>query len=133
MNIKIGEQRIIPNLPHQQHYAVATRITSRSVYYRYHNGAYGHCRKDYWLGLHRKEDEKWKVVYYNGIYTVCTENNSPITSTNDKEIADLVAAAPLLLKELKHLVRLMEPGFDIPGLSTLNGARRAISTAEGIK
>lgn len=39
------------------------------------------------------------------------------------------------LKELKHLVRLLEPmeeagTLNVPGLATLNGARRAISEAE---
>jgi hypothetical protein len=47
----------------------------------------------------------------------------------------LIAAAPDLLAELKHLVRLMEPkeqtGLDIPGLATLNGARAAIAKAAG--
>lgn len=40
-----------------------------------------------------------------------------------------------LLKELKHLVRLLEPlekegALNVPGLATLNGARLAISQAE---
>lgn len=48
--------------------------------------------------------------------------------------AKLIAAAPELLRELKHLVRLMEPiekegGLNIPGLATLNGARLAIQKA----
>lgn len=48
--------------------------------------------------------------------------------------AKLVAAAPELLKELMHLVRLLEPvekngGLDVPGLATLNGAREAIKKA----
>jgi hypothetical protein len=49
--------------------------------------------------------------------------------------AHLIAAAPTLLAELKHLVRLMEAkeqtGLDIPGLATLNGARAVIAKAEG--
>lgn len=48
--------------------------------------------------------------------------------------AKLIAAAPDLLKELVHLVRLLEPlekegGMDIPGLATLNGARKSIEKA----
>lgn len=48
--------------------------------------------------------------------------------------AHLIAAAPELLRELKHLVSLMEPvehSVSIPGLATLNGARAAIAKAEG--
>jgi hypothetical protein len=40
-----------------------------------------------------------------------------------------------VVKELKHLIRLMEPleregGFNIPGLATLNGAREALRKLE---
>jgi hypothetical protein len=50
--------------------------------------------------------------------------------------ARLIAAAPELLAELRHLVRLMEPleqdgSLHVPGLATLNGARAAIAKAEG--
>jgi hypothetical protein len=50
--------------------------------------------------------------------------------------ARLIAAAPELLAELAHLVRLLEPleqsgALDVPGLATLNGARAAIAKAEG--
>lgn len=50
--------------------------------------------------------------------------------------ANLIAAAPDMLKELKHLVGLLEPmesdgSLAIPGLATLNGAREAIAKAEG--
>ncbi len=53
-----------------------------------------------------------------------------------KANARLIAAAPDLLAELKHLVRLMDPvevtgGLNIPGLATLNAARAAIAKAEG--
>lgn len=44
----------------------------------------------------------------------------------------LIAAAPDLLRELEHLVRLMEPvepSLNIPGLATLNGARAALAKA----
>ena len=48
--------------------------------------------------------------------------------------ARLIAAAPELLAELRHLVRLMEPlerdgALNIPGLATLNAARAAIAKA----
>lgn len=48
--------------------------------------------------------------------------------------ATLITAAPDLLRELNHLVRLMEPVEDhlnIPGLATLNAARAAIAKAGG--
>jgi hypothetical protein len=42
------------------------------------------------------------------------------------------------LKELKHLLRLLEPleadgRLDVPGLATLNGARRAVADAEALE
>lgn len=48
--------------------------------------------------------------------------------------AHLIAASPLLLKELQHLVRLLTPleiagTLNVPGLATLNGARAAIAQA----
>jgi hypothetical protein len=48
--------------------------------------------------------------------------------------AKLIAASTDLLRELEHLVRLLEPleqngGLDVPGLATLNGAREAIAKA----
>lgn len=45
----------------------------------------------------------------------------------------LIAAAPELLQELTHLVRLLEPyehQLNIPGLATLNGARLAIAKSK---
>lgn len=50
--------------------------------------------------------------------------------------ARLIAAAPELLHEIKHLVRLLEPleqdgTLNVPGLASLNGARAAIAKAEG--
>lgn len=52
--------------------------------------------------------------------------------------ARLIAAAPDLLAELRHLVRLLEPleqsgELQVPGLATLNGARAAIAEAEGME
>jgi hypothetical protein len=48
----------------------------------------------------------------------------------------LLAAAPDLLRELEHLVMLLEPleqngGLNVPGLATLNAARNAIAKATG--
>lgn len=50
--------------------------------------------------------------------------------------ARLISAAPDLLRELEHLVRLLEPAISdgrvsVPGLATLNAARAAIAKAEG--
>lgn len=50
--------------------------------------------------------------------------------------ATLIAAAPDLLRELKHLVSLVEPCISdgrasIPGLATFNAAHAAIAKAEG--
>ena len=50
----------------------------------------------------------------------------------------LIAAAPDLLKELQHLVDLLQPlemdgRLNVPGLATLNGARIALSKAKGVK
>lgn len=55
-------------------------------------------------------------------------------SLNPLEDAQLISAAPDLLKELSHLVSHLEPlekdgGLQVPGLATLNGARAAISKA----
>lgn len=51
--------------------------------------------------------------------------------------ARLIAAAPDLYKELKHLVGLLEPleqegGLNVPGLATLNGARAALKKVEEV-
>lgn len=50
--------------------------------------------------------------------------------------ARLIVAAPDLLAELAHLVRLLEPleesgALNVPGLASLNGARLAIAKARG--
>lgn len=51
-----------------------------------------------------------------------------------REVGALIAAAPDMARELRHLVRLLEPkerdgGLDVPGLATLNGARAALKKA----
>lgn len=51
--------------------------------------------------------------------------------------ARLIAAAPDLLRELKHLALLLEPALNngrvqVPGLATLNGAWLAIAKATGL-
>jgi hypothetical protein len=56
--------------------------------------------------------------------------------TNAEDDARLIAAAPELLKELAHLVRLLETPINdgrvsVPGLATLNAAKAAISKATG--
>lgn len=55
---------------------------------------------------------------------------------NREANARLIASAPDLYHELSHLVRLLEPlerdgGLNVPGLDTLDGARRALAKAEG--
>lgn len=79
--------------------------------------------------------------------TVCEENGDgtcqplfqligPAGVDGCKRVAFLAAAAPELLRELKHLVLLLEPheadgSLAVPGLATLNGARAVIYKAEG--
>ena len=50
--------------------------------------------------------------------------------------ARLIAAAPDLLQELKHLVAIINPCLEssiaIPGLATLNAAKAVIAKAEGV-
>ena len=59
-----------------------------------------------------------------------------IAQASSEQHARLIAAAPDLLTELQHLVRLMQPkeatSLDVPGLATLNGARAAIAKATGL-
>ena len=77
------------------------------------------------------------LVYSGNDETMVAEINA--LYDNDAETlanARLIAAAPELLKELRHLVRLLEPAekdgaIDVPGLATLNGARAAIRKAAG--
>lgn len=86
-----------------------------------------------------KEPDRWVVTVVGpkpwGVATI--ENGAPGDTLKTEEAnARLFAAAPELLRELKHLVRLLEPlerdgGLNVPGLATLNGARAAIAKAEG--
>lgn len=51
-----------------------------------------------------------------------------------ESFAPVLAAAPDLLREITHLVRLLQPlendgRLNVPGLATLNGARAAIEKA----
>ena len=51
-----------------------------------------------------------------------------------RSTANLIAAAPNVLRELEHLVKLLEPhlaALNVPGLATLNGAKAAIAKAKG--
>lgn len=71
----------------------------------------------------------------DGKELICDETYYPRAPENPADWK-LMAAAPVLLKELKHLVNLIEPLEDagtlqIPGLATLNAARLAIFWAEG--
>ena len=57
-----------------------------------------------------------------------------IVCDNRAANARLIAASPCLLKELKHLVGLLQPleqsgALNVPGLATLNGARAALAKA----
>lgn len=68
---------------------------------------------------------------FNGNIELWHHHNSKEESEAN---AKLIAAAPELLKELNHLVALLEPlekdgSLDVPGLATLNGARAAIKKA----
>jgi len=82
----------------------------------------------------------------NGIYIVAEKDiiiatiqgdlSLPILERKEQEVAQakVFAASNELLKELIHLVQLMEPleqegKLNIPGLATLNGARNAINKA----
>lgn len=67
----------------------------------------------------------------------CDEQYYPWCSPNDHDWP-LVAAAPDLYKELKHLTDLLNLAMtigklDIPGLATLNGAQAALRKARGEK
>lgn len=88
-------------------------------------------------------DETWEVEVVgtcgspDNPVNVCeiTNGHSRIAEHMVESDAHLIAAAPCLLRELSHLVSLMEPlerdgQLSIPGLATLNGARAAIAKAK---
>ena len=66
---------------------------------------------------------------------ICTTHYIPSAGWDQRTAnARLIAAAPDLLKELQHLVRLLTPleisgTLNVPGFATLNGARAAIAKA----
>ena len=92
------------------------KLEERSIYALQHAG---------W----RKGEEQFENRFYASVQA------GRGTPTEELEAnARLIAAAPELLHELEHLVRLMEPYEDrlpFPGLATLNGARAAIKKARG--
>ncbi len=66
----------------------------------------------------------------------CGATNVEMEDIEIEANARLIAAAPELLTELRHLVSLLEPlendgTLHVPGIATLNGAREAIRKAEG--
>lgn len=77
----------------------------------------------------RRQDDN-----YNAIHDA--ETGRCLFNVYDATSADIAQAlaAPDLARELRHLVRLLEPkeregGLDVPGLATLNGARAALMKA----
>jgi len=82
-----------------------------------------------------EDPECWAQIWEGNDETAI----ATVTSTDGRDVgpyARFFAAAPTLYHELRHLVRLLEPlerdgGLDVPGLATLNGARRALKMAEG--
>lgn len=85
-------------------------------------------------------DEGFGIASDNAANGFCmVAERWPCTSTDadrNRMFADahLICAAPDLLRELVHLVSLLEPleqdgGLEVPGLATLNGARAAIAKA----
>lgn len=88
-----------------------------------------------WIVFHDPSDKWYKYRIYRGLA------EGPIANVlRGKEDAELIVRAVNahddLLRELSHLVRLLEPlerdgGLNVPGLATLNGAREAIRKAAG--
>jgi hypothetical protein len=81
-------------------------------------------------------DEKWMVViadYQDGYI----ETRIPFALLEQQGWVrpdHMQVAAPALFRELRHLVRLLEPleqdgRLDVPGLATLNGGRLALDAA----
>jgi hypothetical protein len=88
-------------------------------------GSLGPASNPHAKGPHIVEANGTQIAIMSGWRSDVTEAN-----------ARLIAAAPELLKELRHLVRLLEPAekdgaIDVPGLATLNAARAAIRKAAG--
>ena len=90
----------------------------------------------------------WFVEQTDGIYVCHSGTVCPVTTVAEVGLyygekvalanAQLAAASPTLLKELAHLVRLLEPELEagrlqVPGLATLNGAKAAISKATDVQ
>jgi hypothetical protein len=78
----------------------------------------------------------WRVHPEIGFTLIEAPDGSEIADVRDEANAPLIAAAPILYRELSHLVRLMEPlerdgRLNVPGVATLNGARAALSSAKG--
>lgn len=91
----------------------------------------GNCCAD--EGLHHYETRQCPK---NGIEEWRLDKKQEWENTTfvDAEQLKLEKAAPLLYKELEHLVKLLEPleqsgSLDVPGLATLNGARNALKKA----
>ncbi len=71
----------------------------------------------------------WSIVNEYG-ETIAGEG---VDSAGESD-ALLICASKRLYRELRHLVLLLEPleqdgGLDVPGLATLNGARKALDEA----
>ena len=64
-------------------------------------------------------------------FIACTAHNKNERTPEALKNTVLIAAAPELLKELRHLVNLIERMRVVVPLSILNGAREAIAKAEG--
>ena len=96
-----------------------------------------HQQGDYWLLVSGPRGEPGE---YLGDCMICSDGSACGEYGQDIDPqgpnARIMAAAPSLLRELQHLVRLMEPlenggTLAVPGFATLNGARQAIAEAIG--
>lgn len=71
------------------------------------------------------------------LFSARFQNDNRIATRDELETyARWASAAPDALRELQHLVRLIDPllesgSITIPGLATMNGAKRAIAKATG--
>jgi hypothetical protein len=78
-------------------------------------------------------EQKWTYRGLSGCVVDAAGRQLTADDLSD-EVLRVIAAAPDVARELRHLVRLMEPleregGLGIPGLATLNGARAALKKA----